>query len=100
MLGIPLHYLLEHPLAALDLVSNPVETWTRIREEFVAQHERRGSQCQYKSDDNWEQWVHTRLGLPWPSQFTSEFQDLWPRVITELEAKGIRPWAGKFSVLE
>ena len=96
MLGIPLHYLLEHPLAAVDLASKPVETWTRIREEYVAQRERRGSRCQYKSDDNWEQWLHTRLGIPWPSLFTSEFQDLWPMVITELEAKGIQPGPESF----
>jgi hypothetical protein len=90
MLGIPLHYLMQHPLATLELASDPVGTWTRIREEVVARRERRGPQCQYKSDPNWEAWFHSRLGLTFPSQFTSEFQDLWPTVMTELKARGIR----------
>jgi hypothetical protein len=96
MLGIPLHYLLEHPLAVIDLVSDPIETWTRVQEEYVAQRERRRAQCQYRPDDNWEQWIHARLSLPWPSPFTSEFEDLWPTVIAELEAKGIRPGPESF----
>jgi hypothetical protein len=90
MLGIPLRYLLKHPLAAADLVANPVETVTTIWDAYVAERERRGPQCQYESNDNWEQWVHSRLGVQWPCPFTSEFQALWPEVVTELEARGVR----------
>jgi len=96
MLGIPLHYLLKHPLAVGDLVANPVETWTRVRDVYVAERERRGPQRPYESDANWEQWVHARIGAEWPCQFTSEFQSLWPKVVTELEAKGIRPGPESF----
>jgi hypothetical protein len=90
MLGIPLHYLLKHPLAVVDLVANPVETATKIWDVYVAERDQRGPQCQYESDDNWEQWVHARLGIQWPCNFTSEFQSLWPEVVTELEARGIQ----------
>jgi hypothetical protein len=90
MLGIPLRYLLKHPLAVAEVVGAPLETWTKIRDVYVAERERRGPQCQYTSDDNWEQWMHARLGVAWPCACTSESQRLWPEVVAELEAKGIR----------
>jgi hypothetical protein len=96
MLGIPLRYLLKHPLAVGDLLANPVETWTKIRDVYIDQRERRGPQCLYESDDNWEEWLHARLGVQWPCQFSLEFQRLWPEVLTELEAKGIRPGPESF----
>jgi hypothetical protein len=90
VLGIPLRYLLKHPLEVVEVVRDPVETWTKIRDVYVAERERRGPQCQYEADQNWEQWLHARLGVPWPRQFTSEFHDLWPEIVAELEVKGIR----------
>jgi hypothetical protein len=96
VLGIPLRYLLRHPIAAGVLVAHPVETFANIRDTYVAQRERSGPQCLYESNDNWEQWLHARLGAQWPCQFTSEFHSLWPKVVTELEAKGIRPGPESF----
>jgi hypothetical protein len=97
MLGIPLRYLLKHPLIAVaDLAADPLEIWTTIHDSYVAQRERRAPQCRYKSDDNWEQRLHEALGVPWPCNATSEFWDLWPEVIKELEAKGIRPGPESF----
>ncbi len=96
MLGIPLRYLLKHPLAVVELVSNPVETWTKVRDVYVAEREQRGPQCQYEADNNWERWLHARLGAQWPCQFASAFQGLWPEVVTELEGKGIRPGPESF----
>jgi hypothetical protein len=91
MLGIPLRYLLRHPVAALtDLMADPLEVWTTVRESYVAQREQRTPQCQYESDDDWERRLHKALGLLWPCNATSEFFELWPEVISELQAKGIR----------
>src|SRR5262245_57539444 len=90
MLGIPLRYLLRHPIIAVaDLATDPLEIWTTIRDAHAAQREQHRPQCQYDFDDNWEQRLHEALGVPWPCDATSEFRDLWPRVISELEAKGI-----------
>jgi hypothetical protein len=90
MLGIPLRYLLKHPVTAMaDLAADPLQIWTTIQDVYVAERERRGPQCQYESDDNWERWLHDSLGVPWPCNETSQFRDLWPEVIRELEAKGI-----------
>jgi len=91
MLGIPLRYVLKHPVIAVaDLAADPLQVWTTIQDIHVAQREQRGPQCHYESDDNWEQRLHDSLGVPWPCTVTSEFWDLWPEVIRELEAKGIR----------
>ncbi|SRR5713101_187054 len=96
MLGIPLRYLLKHPLAVVEVVRNPAETWTVIRDMYVAERERRGPQCQYEADNSWEQWLHARLGVQWPCPFASEFHAHWRAVVTELEAKGIRPGPESF----
>jgi len=91
MLGIPLRYLLKRPVIAVaDLAADPLEIWTTIHDAYVAQREQRGPQCRYESDDNWEQRLHEALGVRWPCNATSEFWDLWPEVISELEQKGIR----------
>jgi hypothetical protein len=90
MLGIPIRYLLKHPLALSGLAVHPVETWTRIRETYVDVREQRGPQCQYESDADWERRFHDCLGIHWPCQLTSEFQTLWTEVIREMEAKGVR----------
>ena len=97
MFGIPLRYLLKHPVAAVvDLAADPLEIWTTIHDSYVAQREQRRPQYRYESEVNWEQRLHETLGVPWPCNATSEFWDLWPQVIKELEAKGIRPGPESF----
>jgi hypothetical protein len=96
MLGMPLRYLIKNPLALIELVSDPVEAWTRVQDGYVAQRERRGAQCRYESDPNWERSLHANLDAQWPCQATSEFQSLWAKVLAELEAKGIRPGPESF----
>ncbi len=91
MLGIPLRYLLKHPVAGVtDLVAEPIETWTTILESYVAERERRGPQCSYEPDLSWEQQLHEVIGARWSCDEAQEFWDLWRQVIRELEAKGIR----------
>lgn len=97
MLGIPLRYLLKHPLVALtDLAADPLEVFTTIHDSYVAQREQRRPQCSYEPDDNWEQRLHETLGVPWPCSVASEFWGLWRQIIGELEAKGIRPGPESF----
>ena len=90
MLGIPLRYLLRHPLDAADLAADPRQVWTTIVDQYVDRRERRGPVCNYKSDESWEQQLHAHLGAPWPCPFASEFWKLWSEVIRELEAQGVR----------
>jgi hypothetical protein len=90
MLGIPLRYLLKNPVELSGLVAHPIQTWTMVWETYLAVREGRKPQCPYESDSDWERRTHLRLGLPWPCQFTSEFQVLWTQVIREMEEKGVR----------
>jgi len=90
MLGIPLRYLLRHPLSVEDLAADPLQVLTNISDVYVAQREQRRPPCSYESDESWERRLHEYLGLAWPCQLTSEFWDIWPEVIKELEAKGIK----------
>jgi len=97
MLGLPLHYLLKHPFQGMaDLASDPLEVWTRVEESYLAEREQRGPQCQYKCDENWEHWLHDRLGVAWPCNLIHEFWPLWHQVVRELEAEGIRPGPESF----
>ncbi len=91
MLGIPLRYVLKHPVTGLkDLAEDPLEIWTTIRETYVAEREQRRPQCPYESDDHWESRFHGYLGLPWPCKSDAEFWSLWPEVTKELESKGVQ----------
>jgi len=90
MLGIPLRYLLKHPIATVaDLAADPRQAWATMQDAYVYARERRGPQCSYTSDVDWEQRMHHALGCAWPCPQADEFWELWPRVIAELEAKGI-----------
>lgn len=91
MLGLPLHYLLKHPVEGMAvLASDPLEAWTRVQETYLAQREQRGPECKYEADENWESWLHDRLGAQRPCKSIPEFWVLWPEVVRELEANGIR----------
>lgn len=98
MLGIPLRYMLKHPLmAAKDLAEDPLEIWTTIREAYIAKREGSRPQCPYHSEGNWERLLHDALGVPWPCESDAEFWSLWSEVTRELESKGIQ--AGPMSFL-
>ena len=97
VLGIPMRYLLKHPLIGVaDLAADPLEVYLTVHDAYVSQRENRGPRCRYESCENWEQRLHQALGVAWPCNETSEFWDLWPEVINELEAKGIRPGPESF----
>jgi len=91
MLGIPMRYLLKHPVTGVaDLLADPIETWTTISDAHTAERERRRPQCPYEPNLGWEQQLHDALGVSWPCDETRESSALWHQVISELEAKGIR----------
>ncbi|MGH9712576.1 MAG: class I SAM-dependent methyltransferase [Candidatus Acidiferrales bacterium] len=91
MLGIPVRYLLKHPMAMADLAADPVAILTNAQDIYTAQREQRGPQCRYEVDKNWERLLHEYLCVAWPCKVSAEFQRLWPAVMKELEAQGIRP---------
>jgi hypothetical protein len=96
MLGIPVRYLLKHPVAMAGLAADPIEVWIKLQDTYIDLRERRAPQYQYEADRNWEHDLHDGLGVGLPCKYSDEFWDLWPKVMAELEAKGIRPGPESF----
>jgi hypothetical protein len=97
MLGLPLRYFLKHPVTmATCVAADPLQLWMTVQDEYAAVRERKRPDCRYESDDNWEQQLHASLGVPRPCKEAAEFWTLWPKVIRELESKGIRPGPESF----
>ena len=90
MLGIPIRYLLKHPLVSVDLLAEPRETWTRIVEYYVSERERQRPDYPYQSHDHWETWLHEQLGIEYPCDAVAEFDGHWRETLRQLEEKGIR----------
>jgi predicted O-methyltransferase YrrM len=97
MLGIPIRYLLTHPVRTLaDVAANPLEVWIKFQERYADRHQESRLPYPYESDNNWEQKLHGYLGAKWPCDYVSEFQGLWPEVMRELEAKGVQAGPASF----
>jgi hypothetical protein len=98
MKGGRLSYMLKHPVSSIsDLVADPRQTWMLIQDEYAAGRERAGPQlCRYEPNPDWEARLHGSLGVQLPCEADAEFWALWPKVIGELEAKGIRPGPESF----
>jgi predicted O-methyltransferase YrrM len=72
------------------------ETWIKVQEKYADRQHRHRSPCQLKSEDDWEQRLHAGLNAPWPCEGTSDFWNLWGRLIAELEAAGIQAGPASF----
>jgi Methyltransferase domain len=96
MLGIPLRYLLKHPRAIGELAAHPIQVCTNAWDIFLEDRERGRPQCFYEWEREWDRGLHEQLGAPWPCPARAEFDRLWPEVMAELQAKGIRPGPQSF----
>jgi hypothetical protein len=88
---------LRRPIVTLrSIASDPREAWIRLREQFAADHDERVAPGTYSIEANWEQTLHHRLHMNSPAEVDAEFWQLWPVVIKELEAKGVRAGPSSF----
>lgn len=96
--GGRLGYMLKHPVSSVaDLAADPLQTWMLIEDEYAAGRERAAQQWgKYEPNPDWEPRLHQSQSVPWPCGVDGEFWALWPKVIGELEAKGIRPGPESF----
>lgn len=91
MFGKDIKYIARHPFrAAKNVLSDPLEAWTFLRDRYEAHREKRAPPERYKAELDWEQRLHHLLDAPWPCAVASEFWALWPQIIEEMERKGIR----------
>jgi hypothetical protein len=90
MLGIPVRYLLKHPIAGVtDLAADPLQIWSTVQDSFDARREYDKPRCHYEPDKDWGQHLHDSLGLPWPCAEAEESHGVWRQIMEELEGKGI-----------
>jgi len=97
MLGLPFRYWLKHPMTCVaDVVSDPLELWELMRDTYAHNRERAQPACEYVADPDWERQLHASLGVPFPCGATGDFRELWPKIMEELEQRGIRPGPESF----
>ena len=91
MFGTGLQYFLRHPIRSVTAIaSDPLDVWASLRDKHAERREEIPPPDLYEAEEHWERRLHDLLGVPWPCEATSEFRALWPVVIAELQAKGIR----------
>jgi hypothetical protein len=91
MFGKGVSYFLRHPIRTLGaLTSDPLDAWTVLHDRHVQRREGHTPPDLYEAEDGWEHRLHDLLGVPWPCDAAKEFRALWPVVIAEMQAKGIR----------
>ena len=85
------------PISTLKAIaSDPLESWLRFREQYAAHREGYTPPSLYNADHDWESKLHRLLGLSSPATLTSEFEALWPKVMSELEEQGVRAGPASF----
>jgi Methyltransferase domain len=95
---LDLESYLRRPISTLKLIaSDPLASWMRFQDRHAAHSEGLTSPDLYKADGAWESRLHRLLDLSSPAAVTSEFEALWPKVIDELEEKGIRAGPQSFA---
>jgi hypothetical protein len=91
LLESALRYFLKHPVrAVVAIASEPLEAWTAFQDRLVEDRQRPVGPDLYRAEADWEARLHALLGAPWPCPTASEARALWPQVMGELEARGIR----------
>ncbi len=91
-----LRSILRDPVGVVGaLASDPLEAWASLHDRVLAVRERPAPGDLYRAEADWESRLHARLGASWPCSETQEFWTLVPKVVAELEARGMR--VGPFS---
>jgi Methyltransferase domain len=97
MIAKHLQRFIRRPILAISAFArDPLEAWTAFQDRSAARAEEDTPTGLYRAQANWESELHRLLGLSFPCKMTSEFRSLWPNVMAELVAKGIRPGPESF----
>jgi hypothetical protein len=88
---------LRRPISTfVSVAADPAEAWVRLRERFAEAREGHAPPDLYRAEDHWEDRLHSMLDRSSLAAATSEFWALWPKVIAELDAKGVRAGPASF----
>ena len=76
--------------AIKGVATDPADTWVRVVEKLAQRLEWRREPCLYEVDPDWESRLHDLLNVAWPCAACAEFHELWPKVVEEMLALGLR----------
>ena len=90
MFGIPVRYLLKHPLSGIvDIAADPVQVLMTMQDYYAEARERRKRRWEYQSNSHWESMLHERLSTTFPCETAAEIAPLWQLVVHEMAKHGI-----------
>jgi hypothetical protein len=82
---------LRRPISTLAAaLADPFDSWIWLREKYAIYREGQTPPDLYKAQSDWANRLSRTIELTSPEEINSEFWALWPRVIEELNAKGVR----------
>jgi len=89
MLTTALRYIAEHPRRAWNALTNdPISIWDTLQDRLVQNREYKRPPYMPDADPRWEEKLAARIpSEPWG--IADEFAELWPRVISSVEAQGV-----------
>lgn len=91
MLWTGLRHFLKHPIHTVTSVAaDPLEAWVVLYDVYVARGDQPVPADLYEADGDWEHRLNDLIGAQSSQEADAEFQILWPKVIEELQAKGVR----------
>lgn len=83
--------------AAAVVIRDPVEGVERIREKIADETARWARSSSLSADPEWQASMHSLLGLQWPCDEVSTFEDLWRELVDGLQDKGLIIGRGTYS---
>lgn len=83
--------------AAAVVIRDPVEGVERIREKLADETARWARSSSLSADPEWQASMHSLLGLQWPCDEVSTFEDLWREIVDGLQDKGLTIGRGTYS---
>jgi Methyltransferase domain len=88
---------LRRPIATFAAIAaDPIESWVWFREQYATRREGDTPPNLYRPNADWELRLQSAIGISSSSELLPEFWALWAAVMSEMQAKGIRPGPASF----
>jgi cephalosporin hydroxylase len=82
--------------ASKAFATQPYEAVERFREKFAERRDERGGPYGYVATPQSERDLHGLCGARWPCQELARFDEIWARIVGELESQRMRVGRGAF----
>jgi hypothetical protein len=92
-----MEYALRYHRRIVATLNDPLAVWDTFQERRVQRREYSRPTPQYAADPDWERQIHRQIGTALPCDAVTEFANLWPAVVAEVEARGISVGPASFA---